>query len=382
MRNVSNLTTLACDRLKHGSLGDPTHPGLRIMARPSGAKVWIYRFRDPAGKMAQLLIGSFPALSLADARTEWRSHRATKDKHGDPRDEARRRREAARAAAMRGKGYTLTRAAESYRNEHLSNLARGDEQWRILEREILPEIGRVLLADLKPSQVMSVIVPVRKRAPRVAAMGISALRGVIRHARSMNRLDLDVADPTAGIPTIPQGKRSRALSEPEIGLLFRWLNSGAVSRTIVDVLRLTLFTGARSGEVCAMRSRDVDIKAKTWTHTQGKTGDVSVTPLSTPAIAILRKRLAEEYVFPVRGRPVKQKSLSVALFASRKAGDACPIDHGTSHDRPAPASRAWVARLRLEKPFWAAGCRVWPACTTSTSMLTRCESGWTAGQSM
>jgi len=52
MRNVSSLTVLACARLKRGSLGDPTHPGLRIMARPSGAKVWIYRFRDPAGKMA------------------------------------------------------------------------------------------------------------------------------------------------------------------------------------------------------------------------------------------------------------------------------------------------------------------------------------------
>ncbi len=135
--------------------------------------------------------------------------------------------------------------------EHLSKLARGDEQWRILKREILPEIGSVLLADLKPSQVMAAVVPMRKRAPRVAAMGISALRGVIRHARSMNRLDLDVADPTAGIPTIPQGKRSRALSDPEISLLLRWLDSGAVSRTIVDVLRLTLYTGARSGEVCA-----------------------------------------------------------------------------------------------------------------------------------
>ena len=164
------------------------------MARPSGAKVWIYRFRDPAGKMAQLLIGSFPALSLADARSEWRNHRANRDKHGDPCDEVRRRQEAAKVAA---------------------------------------------------------IVPMRKRAPRVAAMGISALRGVIRHARSMNRLDLDVIDPTAGIPTIPQGKRSRALSDPEISLLLRWLDSGAVSRTIVDVLRLTLYTGARSGEVCA-----------------------------------------------------------------------------------------------------------------------------------
>jgi len=176
LRNVATLTTLACERLKRGSLGDPTHPGLRIMARPSGAKVWIYRFRDPAGKMAQLLIGSFPALSLADARSEWRNHRATRDKHGDPRDEVRRRQEAAKVAAMRGKGYTLTRAAESYRKERLSKLARGDEQWRILEREILPEIGSVLLAELKPSQVMAAIVPMRKRAPRVAAMGISALR--------------------------------------------------------------------------------------------------------------------------------------------------------------------------------------------------------------
>jgi len=76
------------------------------MVRPSGVKVWIYRFRDPAVKMAKLLIGSFFALSLADARTEWRNHRATRDKHGDPRDEMLRRREAATAAAMRGKGYT------------------------------------------------------------------------------------------------------------------------------------------------------------------------------------------------------------------------------------------------------------------------------------
>lgn len=302
------------------------------MARPSGAKVWIYRFRDPAGNMAQLLIGSFPALPLADARTEWRNRRATRDKHGDPRDEVRRRHEAAKAAAIRGTGYALTRAAESYRKEHLSKLARGDEQWRILEREILPKIGSVLLAGLKPSQVMAAVVSMRKRAPRVATMGISALRGVIRPARSMNRLDLDVADSTVGIPIIPQGKRSRALSDPEIGRLLGWLESGAVSRMIVDELQLTLYSGARSGEVCARRSRDLDIDAKTWTHTQGKTGDVSVTPLSAPAVEIPSDRLGEEYVFPVRGSAINEKALSVALFASRKAGNTCPINHWTSHD--------------------------------------------------
>ena len=314
------------------------------MARPSGAKVWIYRFRDPAGKMAQVLMGSYPALSLADARSEWRNHRATRDKDGDPRDVVRLRREAATVLATRDNGYTLTRAAESYRKEHLSKLARGNEQWRILEREILPEIGHVLLADLKPSQVMAAVVPMRKRAPRMAAMGISALRGVIRHARSMNRLDLNALDPTAAIPTIPQGKRNRALTDAEICQLLVWPDSGPVSRSIVDILRFTLYTGARSGEVCSMRSTDVDIAAKTWTHTQGKTGDVSVTPLSAPAVEILRNRLGEEYVFPVRGRPIQQKALSVALFASRKAGHACPIDHWTSHDLRR-TTRTGLARL-------------------------------------
>ena len=81
--------------------------------------------------------------------------------------------------------------------------------------------------------------------------------------------------------------------------------------------------------------------------TQGKTGDVSVTPLSVPAVEILRNCLGEAYVFPLLGNPVNQKALSVALFASRKAGDACPIDHWTSHDlrRTTRTTRTGLARL-------------------------------------
>jgi hypothetical protein len=126
MRNISPLNALACERLKHGSLGDPTHPGLRIMVRPkSGRKVWVYRYRDPSGRMAQLLIGTYPALSLADARTEWRNAKAVRDKHGDPRDTAKLKRAAAAAHAERSRGYTVAQAARDYRMDHMDNLARG-----------------------------------------------------------------------------------------------------------------------------------------------------------------------------------------------------------------------------------------------------------------
>jgi integrase len=302
------------------------------MVRPSGAKVWIYRYRDPAGRMAQLLLGSYPALSLADVRTEWRNAKAIRDKHGDPRDEAKRRKEVAAERAVRSRGYTVKQAAEDYNWEHLSKLARGAERWRILERNILPGISNVVLAELKPSQVMDVITPIRKRAPRVASMAVSAIRGFIAHAKKMHRLSLDVPSPAADIPAIPQGKRKRALSSAEIVLLLRWLDSGAVSQNIADILRLTLYTGARTGEVCAMRSRDVDITSRTWTHTQTKTGDVSITPLSRPAVEILRDRRGGEYVFDIRGNPIKQKALTVALFMARQAGADCPIDAWTPHD--------------------------------------------------
>ena len=303
------------------------------MMRQSGAKVWVYRYRDPAGKMAQLLIGSYPALSLADARTEWRTAKGVRARHGDPRDQWKARKEAEAERALRRRGYTVKQAAEDYNWEHLSKLARGAERWRILERNILPGISSVVLAELRPSQVMDVITPIRKRAPRVAAMAVSAIRGLIAHAKKMHRLTLDAANPAADVPAIPAGKRTRALSDAELVMLLRWLDSGAVSRNIADILRLTLYTGARTGEVCAMRSRDVDIGSRTWTHTQTKTGDVSVTPLSAPAVEILRDRLGTDYAFDIHGKHIKQKALTVALFMARQSGAGCPIsDQWTPHD--------------------------------------------------
>ncbi len=71
-----------------------------------------------------------------------------------------------------------------------------------------------------------------------------------------------------GIPTIPQGKRSRALSDPEISLLLHWLDSGAVSRSIVDVVRLTM-------EFLTALNQEVEITNRPRATRSG-TGQISV----------------------------------------------------------------------------------------------------------
>lgn len=43
--------------------------GLCVEVRPSGARIWRYRYRF-AGKANMLTIGDYPAVSLAEARAE------------------------------------------------------------------------------------------------------------------------------------------------------------------------------------------------------------------------------------------------------------------------------------------------------------------------
>lgn len=103
------------------------------------------------------MIGSFPALSLADARSEWRNDGATRE------------------------------------------LARGDEQCRILERESLPEIGSVLLADLKPLQVKAAVAPIRERAPR-RQIGCSRFNDLLPDG-SCSELGLGIGIYRAAVPS-------------------------------------------------------------------------------------------------------------------------------------------------------------------------------------
>jgi len=60
---------------------------------------------------------------------------------------ARERKKTAAAHAERSRGYTVRQTSEHYREEHLSQLARGAEVWRILEREILTGIGSRLFVE-------------------------------------------------------------------------------------------------------------------------------------------------------------------------------------------------------------------------------------------
>jgi integrase len=92
--------------------------------------------------------------------------------------------------------------------------------------------------------------------------------------------------------------------------------------TTLDAMKLTLFTGMRSGEVVAMRWKDIDLAAGTYQMMDSKNGLSRVVYLNDLAVAVLQGRKAEgAWVFPTRdGRgSVEQHILVNALYRVRES---------------------------------------------------------------
>jgi hypothetical protein len=67
----------------------PDCPGLRFEAS-STTRAWIYRYKSPVdGKMRQVKIGDWPAISINAAKAEWEKLRDQRARGDDPAAERR-----------------------------------------------------------------------------------------------------------------------------------------------------------------------------------------------------------------------------------------------------------------------------------------------------
>jgi integrase len=71
-----------------------------------------------------------------------------------------------------------------------------------------------------------------------------------------------------------------------------------------DYILISLLTGARKGNVLAMRWEEVNFSLQEWHIKETKNGEAHVIPLTAPAMQILQERQQDSqspYVFPGRG---------------------------------------------------------------------------------
>jgi integrase len=109
-------------------------------------------------------------------------------------------------------------------------------------------------------------------------------------------------NPANGIERNPDNKREHFLAGDEVARLTAALAEHRDPQA-ANIIRMLLLTGARRGEVLAMRWADLDLEAGVWVKPSAHTKQKKAhrVPLSAPALQLLAGiPQAGEYVFPGR----------------------------------------------------------------------------------
>jgi integrase len=275
--------------------------GVRITAGDVRAFVFDYRVKT-SGRQRRQTIGRFPNWTTGAARIEARRLQRLVDQGDDPLGDL----EDARAAP------TVAELISRFEQEHLSRKRPGTRRAYgfIIENHFRPALGNLKVADVTFSDVDSLHRHVTKVAGPYAG---NRLHSVVSKMLALSvRWGMRDENPAKGVERNYEQKRRRYLIADELARLVKAL-AAFPNQEAANIVRMLLFTGARSGEVMAMRWADVDLDRGLWSKPASTTKQAEdhEVPLSAPARQLLseirdaeiakHKRGLGEFVFPGSG---------------------------------------------------------------------------------
>ncbi|NTX28678.1 tyrosine-type recombinase/integrase [Burkholderia pyrrocinia] len=316
--------------------------GLYLEVRPSGSKLWRYRYRI-AGKENLFAIGEYPAVSLQDARIARDDARALVKKGLHP---SHARQEVLSARINEGKATFrvvsdewLEKKRKTWTERHYGEIL------RMLEMHAYPYIGGRPMRSITAHDVLSLVRRVEERgSPSVAIKLRQYVSNVFQYAVITLRADSDPASVLRGSVVKPPTENARALSRDELKAIFRQLPTYKSKRTVIAI-RLLMMLFPRTIELCRARWEEIDLSAAEWKvpAEKIKSRRLHIVPLPRQALSLLRE-LQEMYgnhgyILPILHSNRKLPHMSRATI--NRAIDYMVPDNSepiTGHDFRATAS--------------------------------------------
>ena len=298
--------------------------GLHLEVRPTGSKLWRYRFRLH-GKENVFALGEYPALSLADAR---KARDAAKDlvKQGvnpahnrklDRLKAAHASRETFEAVAQE---WADSRAVESKWSDSYRHGVK-----RILDGDLFPAFGNLPMRQIKAAHLLAALKSIEKRgAPTLAARGRFLCSEIWRYAVATLRADSDLAASLRGAVRMPSHEHHPSLKRDEIPAFLAALNNYSGRKETATALKLLLLLFPRPSELLGAAWDEFDLDEALWRipAQRMKMGEEHLIPLPRQVVELLRglKFLTGDYphLFPHRDdrkRPMTDAALRQALRA-------------------------------------------------------------------
>jgi integrase len=264
--------------------------GLYLEAAPSGSRRWFWKYRFD-GREKRLALGSYPEVSLAQARGARDAARATLRDGSDP-VQAKKDSALLRKLAI---GNTFEAVARTWFEHWGGDKSERHTEYvlRRLEADVFPPLGSKPIGDITAPQLLAMAKRIEARgAVDIAKRALQTCGQVMRYAVAHGIIERNpAADVKPGDALKPRRKthytRVDAKELPALLRDMRMYRGSPFTRAALDLMVLTF---VRTTELIEARWEEFDLDRAEWRipAARMKLPTPHIVPLSTQAIDVLR----------------------------------------------------------------------------------------------
>ncbi|BET96600.1 tyrosine-type recombinase/integrase [Xenorhabdus taiwanensis] len=310
--------------------------GLYLLVKTTGSKYWRLKYRI-AGKEKLLAIGTFPLITLAEARRKRDEAKKLIAEGIDPNQDKKQKKLAAQGEISN----TFESIAREWYEGRKDRWSVGyrEDMMDAFEKDVFPYIGHRPIAEIKPLELLDLLSIMEKRGVTDKLKKVRQRCGEVwTYAIITGRAEYNPAPDLASAFLPHQREHYAHLSVDELPEFLRSIDKYMGSQIVRTALRMLILTGVRPGELRKAEWSEIDLDKAVWTipAAKMKMRRTHVVPLSEQVIDLLKQIQpisgSYQYVFPSRTDYRKHISdMAINTMIRRMGYSGRATGHGFRH---------------------------------------------------
>lgn len=312
---------------------------MSVRISPKGKIVFQLRYRF-AGKGERLDLGTYPHLSLKDARSKVSEMRSLLDKGMNPKVEIR---------VQQQKYIDATTLKEVFDDWYESYCVKKKTSAKDIrnsfEHHVFPEIGDLPIDRITLQQWLAILEELAEEVPSIADRILTNAKQVLKWAKKRELLEINVLSDIYAKEDlgIQKNRGKRFLSDEEIAMVWKAIDESKALLKNKIFLKLCLMYGCRNGELRKALKTDFDLKRKVW-----------IVPVEKNKVG---KKTGREIVRPILPAMeeliVEAMSLNNSEYFLTNEDDVTPMGHGSSNSLAANVMERLRRHYNYHMPHWS-----------------------------
>ncbi|MEN1835336.1 integrase domain-containing protein [Pseudomonas lijiangensis] len=300
--------------------------GLQLRVRVNRSMQWNFNYRHPVTKnRINMALGSYPEVSLAQARKKTVEARELLAQGIDPKAHRNELQEAKRAET----DHTFENVATAWfelKKDYVTP-AYAEDIWRSLTLHVFPSMKSTPLSEVNAPMVIKLLRPIEAKGSLETVKRVSQrLNEIMTYGVNSGMI---FANPLSGIRAVfkkPKKENMAALPPDELPELMMEIANASIKRTTRCLIEWQLHTMTRPSEAATTRWADIDFDKRIWTipAERMKKRRPHIIPLTEHALSLLDTLKPHsghrEYVFPSDRNPRTHANSQTANMALKRMG--------------------------------------------------------------